>query len=164
MRAFKGHINFVLSVSFSRDGQQLLSSSGDRSIRQWCVNTGEEIRQLRGHTAAVCHAVYSTDEKRIVSCSYDGTIRVWNADVEEKVYIPEIDENLYSLELEEGWIKSKTGELLLWVPSEYRNGFKDICERCIPEDAPGHPVRLDWSKLVGGGNWTDVLIFEDDEM
>lgn len=165
LRTFKGHIDFVPSVLFSRDGLQLLSSggTGDCTIRQWRVDTGEEIRRLKGHTAPVCHAIYSTDEKHIISCADDGTIRIWNADVDGKVHIPEIDENLCSLELEEGWMKSKAGELLLWVPSEYRNGFKDMCERCIPADAPGHPVRLDWSKLVGGENWTDVFISRGEE-
>lgn len=74
----------------------------------------------------------------------------------ENVYIKVADESLSSLELEEGWIKSKSGELLLWVASEYRNGLKDMCKRCIPADAPGHPVMLDWSKLVGGKKWMDV--------
>lgn len=159
VRVFESYTSFVLSISFSRDGQRLLSSggSGDSTIRQWNVDSGEEIRRLKGHTNAVCHSIYSDDEKHIISCSDDGTVRIWNADVEE-VLIPEIDENLYSLKLEEGWIKSKTGELILWVPSEYRNGLKDMCERCISADAPGHPVRLDWSKLVGGKKWTGVLI------
>lgn len=159
-RTFNGHNEPVLSISFLQDGLQLLSSSGDGTIRQWHVDTGEEIRQLKGHTSLVSNAVYSANEDRIISCSADGTIRTWNADVEEKAYIPEIDEKLYTLELDEGWIKSKTGELLLWVPSEYRNGFKDMCEMCIPADSPGHPVRLDWTKLMGGENWTDVLISE----
>ena len=154
----------ILSISFSRDGQQLLSSSGDNSIRQWCVDTGDEIRQLNGHTSAVFHSVYSVDEKHIISCSEDGTIRIWNADAGNKIFIPEIDQNLSSLDLEDGWIKSETGELLLWVPSEYRNGFKDMCVRCIPADAPSHPVRLDWSKLVKGENWTDVFVLSEERV
>lgn len=160
MRRFKGHTDILLSVSFSRDGQQLLSSSGDCTVRQWCVDSGEVLQILNGHTQGVMCADYSVDEKHIVSCSNDGTIRAWNADAEEDYYIEEIDEYLSSLVLDEGWVKSENGGLLLWVPSEYRNGFKDMCERSIPADAPGHPVRLDWSKLVGGENWTDVFISE----
>lgn len=161
VRTFKGHIDNVLCITFSRDGRHILSSSGDNSIFQWRADTGEELRQLKGHTNAVCQSVYSVDEKYIISCSHDGTIRIWNANTEENVYIAEIDESLSSLELEDGWIKSKSGDVLLWVPSEYCNGLKDVCESCIPADAPttssSHPVRLDWSKLVGGGNWVDVF-------
>lgn len=156
VRKLRGHMNRISSVSFSQNGKQLLSSSCDGTIRQWDIATGA-FRQLIAHTQAVWCAVYTNDEKRIISGSADGSIRVWCSDVAQKGYVPEIGQGLSLLPLRGGWIKSSTGELLLCVPPAYRNGIRDICEICIPADAPGHPVRLDWSKLVKGEKWTDVL-------
>lgn len=142
VRTFNGHTNVILSLSFSQNGQQLLSSSGDNATRQWRVDTGEEMRRLKGLTNAIRCSIFSVHEKHVVSCSIDGTTRIWNADVEENACIPELSGNLTSLELENGWIKTKAGKLLLWIPSEYRNGFMDMSEKCVSTDAPGHPVRL----------------------
>lgn len=108
-RRFEGHTDVVLSVSVSRDGQRLLSSSRDHTIRQWRVGAGEEIRQLKGHTRGVKSAVHSVDERHIFSCSDDGTIQARYGNIESDVYIPEIGKSLYSLGLEDGWIRSKTG-------------------------------------------------------
>ena len=156
-RRFTGHTNYVLSVAFSADGSHLLSASGDYTIRQWDTETGAELRKLTGHTHAVASVTYSLDGKRIISGSTDGTIRIWNADVDENRYSPEIGQDLLSLPLTDGWIKSANGDLLLWVPAEYRNSIRDICEVCVPADATNRPVRLDWSKLVKGVEWTRVL-------
>ena len=59
--------------------------------------------------------------------------------------------------MSDGWIKSAKGELLLWIPAEYRNAIRDMCEMCIPVDALNRPVKLDWSKLVKGEEWTNIL-------
>lgn len=147
VRLLTGHSNWVLSVAFSHDGAQLVSSSGDHTIRQWDVETGAELRKLVGHTQSLW-CVSTIDEKRIISGSSDGTVRIWNSDVMQKGYVPEVGQELSSLSITDGWITSPNGELLLWVPPEYRSGLRDICEICVPADAPGHPVRLNWSKLV----------------
>ena len=137
--------------------QLLLSASGDNTVRQWNAETGAELRKLVGHSHAVVSATYSLDRGRIFSGSQDGTIRIWNSDPTKRNYVEEIEQELSSLPLVDGWIKSATGELLLWVPPEYRNGIRDMCEVCFPADAPNGPVRLDWSKLAKGEEWTCVL-------
>lgn len=157
MNKLTGHNNWVLSVAFSHNGRQLVSASGDWTVRQWDFETGVELRCLAGHTHVVWCVVYTIDQKRIISASHDGTVRIWNSDVAQSSYVPAIDQELSSLVLTDGWITSSKGELLLWVPPEYRNGIRDMCEICVPADAPGHPVRLDWSKLVKGNEWTGIL-------
>ena len=125
---------------------------------EWDTENGAELCNFSGHTNSVVCAVYSLDERRIISASDDGTIRIWNSDTGQTSYIPEIDQELSSLSLSDGWIKSAKGELLLWVPPEYRIAIRDMCEMCIPADAPNRPVKLDWSKLVRGMNRTNILM------
>ena len=42
-----GHAGYVLSVSFSPNGQTVASGSHDRIIKLWEVKTGTEIRTLQ---------------------------------------------------------------------------------------------------------------------
>ena len=77
--------------------------------------------------------------------------------IEQDSYVEEIVQELSSLPLIDGWIKSAADDLLLWIPPVNRNGIRDMCEVCIPANAPNGPVRLDWSKLVKGEEWTSVL-------
>ena len=53
---FEGHARRVNAVTFSPDGLQLVSGSGDpfraddHTLRLWDVATGQETDQWRGHT------------------------------------------------------------------------------------------------------------------
>ncbi len=78
-RKFEGHSGVVTSASFSPDGKFLVSSSGDKTLRIWNVQTGKTVHTLRGHTDWVTSAAFSPDGNRIVSSSSDKTIRIWNA-------------------------------------------------------------------------------------
>jgi len=84
------HTRSINSLSFSRDGNRLLSASADRSIKLWSVSGGNLnlLATLQGHTAAVSSAVFqpSADpmvdfkKLKIVSASDDETVRIWNQD------------------------------------------------------------------------------------
>lgn len=79
IRSYTGHSAAVLSVQFSKDGQYILSSSADKTIKLWNVATGALIRTFSGHKAQVMQAVLSDDGAKIVSGSKDSTIKVWES-------------------------------------------------------------------------------------
>lgn len=83
-RVLEGHSGEVRSVSFSRDGSLLASTSHDNTIRVWNVQSGQTLRTFRGHDSWVRDAVFDAETRRVFSGSHDTTARVWSiADYEE---------------------------------------------------------------------------------
>ena len=87
LNELKTHIRFlqrhsanVNSAVYSDDQQNVLSASGDNTIREWDRNTGECLRIFEGHSSFVRSVVYSNDGLSILSASEDNTIREWDRD------------------------------------------------------------------------------------
>uniref|UniRef100_UPI0026338A38 protein kinase domain-containing protein n=1 Tax=uncultured Gimesia sp. TaxID=1678688 RepID=UPI0026338A38 len=76
----QGHTEGVLSISFSKDGTRLLTSSYDKTARLWELETGKQLRRFWGHNWWVWDANFSTDERRIVTASQDGTAVIWSVE------------------------------------------------------------------------------------
>ena len=77
---FTGHTGRVNSVTFSPNGQHIVSGSNDETIRVWDPMTGETVAgPFTGHTNLVNSVAFSPDGQHIVSGSMDQTIRVWDA-------------------------------------------------------------------------------------
>lgn len=76
----RGHTEGVLSLTFSKDGTKLLSSSYDKTARLWDLNSGKQLRRFWGHNWWVWDANFSTDERRIVTASQDGTAIIWSVE------------------------------------------------------------------------------------
>ncbi|KAM0751458.1 putative CPC2 protein [Meredithblackwellia eburnea MCA 4105] len=88
-RILHGHNGFVSDVVISSDGQFALSSSWDKTLRLWDLNTGLTTRQFKGHTSDVLSVSFSADNRQIVSGSRDRTIKLWNTLGECKFNIQE---------------------------------------------------------------------------
>ncbi|MBD2073005.1 pentapeptide repeat-containing protein [Phormidium sp. FACHB-592] len=78
-----GHTDWIWSIAFSPDGQVLASSSSDRTIKLWDVQTQHCYKTLVGHAAAVRSLAFAapTSDRAgtwLVSGSDDRTIRLWN--------------------------------------------------------------------------------------
>uniref|UniRef100_A0A0C9QVM9 TSA: Wollemia nobilis Ref_Wollemi_Transcript_5414_2075 transcribed RNA sequence n=1 Tax=Wollemia nobilis TaxID=56998 RepID=A0A0C9QVM9_9CONI len=73
-----GHTEAVLSVSFSPDGHQLASGSGDTTVRFWDLNTQTPLYTCTGHRNWVLCIAWSPDGKQLVSGSKDGDLRLWD--------------------------------------------------------------------------------------
>ena len=77
----RGHDGFVASVTFSSDGEKIVSGSEDKIIYLWDAETGLQLGgPLIGHTAVVWSVAFSPDGKRIASGSEDRTICLWDAE------------------------------------------------------------------------------------
>ncbi|MGB7381143.1 MAG: TIR domain-containing protein [Rivularia sp. (in: cyanobacteria)] len=84
-----GHNGLISRVEWSQDGNKLASSSFDKTIKIWNVETGECIQTLKGHERRVWGIALSPDGKTLASGSSDQTIRLWNIHTgEPKEIIP----------------------------------------------------------------------------
>ncbi|MCB9874659.1 MAG: protein kinase [Planctomycetaceae bacterium] len=77
VRTLQGHEDAVTSISYSRDGKRLLTTSFDNTARIWDVETGKQLQVLAGHSWWVWDAAFSADESKVVTASQDGTAIVW---------------------------------------------------------------------------------------
>jgi DDB1- and CUL4-associated factor 13 len=86
-RIFKGHVNAVLSCSWSPTGTEFVTGSYDRTIR--IFNLKDKVGKARDvyHTKRmqrVHNVVYTQDAKYILSGSDDTNIRLWKAIASEQ--------------------------------------------------------------------------------
>ena len=84
-----GHQGAVQSIQFSPDGTRVVTSSQDKTIRLWDVETGREVLILRGHAASVADTAFSPDGVHLASASYDGTIHEYVLPIEALIELAE---------------------------------------------------------------------------
>jgi uncharacterized caspase-like protein len=78
-RALLGHSAEVQAIALTRHGTQALTGAADRSLRQWDLATGRELRRFNGHTAAVTAVAVAADPRVFLSGSADRSVRLWSA-------------------------------------------------------------------------------------
>ncbi|MEH2291729.1 WD40 repeat domain-containing protein [Nostoc sp.] len=78
LRTIDAHSHWVLSVAINRDGNTLVSSSADTTIKVWDLSKGSLIREINAHSNWVNAAEITPDGKTLVSASADKTIKVWD--------------------------------------------------------------------------------------
>ena len=146
---FEGHSSSVYSVAFSPDGSRIASGSGDETVRIWDSESGKRVAgPFQGHSDWVCSISFSPDGTRIASGSGDETVRIWDVHSDPashreqpnsfstnpiKTESSEASPPVGSSELDwklgdDGWIKGKDGEILMWVPKQLRKYI------CSPEE------------------------------
>jgi guanine nucleotide-binding protein subunit beta-2-like 1 protein len=73
-----GHNHFVSGVSLAADSTHLLTSSWDKTIRLWTLDTRTTKTKFVDHQKDVLAVTFSPDNRRIVSCGRDKVVKLWN--------------------------------------------------------------------------------------
>jgi WD40 repeat protein len=91
------HTDRLSAITFSPDGQTVLTGSYDSTARLWDLRSGEPLRVLTGHSHHVVCVAWSPDGARVATGSWDGTARIWN---------PTTGDCLAVLTGHDGWVSS----------------------------------------------------------
>ncbi|KAI9593901.1 WD40-repeat-containing domain protein [Syncephalis fuscata] len=86
--SLSGHTEAVLNVSFSPDGRQLASGSGDTTVRFWDLNTETPHFTGAEHKNWVLYTAWSPDARWLASGSMDKMIRIWDPTTGKAVGAP----------------------------------------------------------------------------
>ena len=81
------HRGWVWSIEFSPDSALIASGSRDHTIRLWCCDTGECIKEFQGHSCTILSVVFSPDSALVASGSCDQTVRLWHRNTGECVQV-----------------------------------------------------------------------------
>jgi WD40 repeat protein/tRNA A-37 threonylcarbamoyl transferase component Bud32/tetratricopeptide (TPR) repeat protein len=78
-RTLLGHHGHLTSAVFSPDGQRVLTTSIDTTVRVWDAAAGRQVLILCGHAVQVNSAAFSLDGGRLITACWDGTAQIWDA-------------------------------------------------------------------------------------
>ena len=119
----EGHTDLVWCVTWSLDGRLIGTGSADHTVRLWDPAEGSMLATMHNHSNRVNTVAFTDNGRFIVSCSDDGTIRKWDVEEARKPASEgascSVGEHVRAA-LVDGWVVGSSGELLLWVPAEYR--------------------------------------------
>ncbi len=73
------HEQSVTHVTFSPDGEWLVTASLDGTARLWDARSGKSLGDPLQHEQSVTHVAFSPDGERLATASLDGTARLWDA-------------------------------------------------------------------------------------
>lgn len=77
-QTLQGHRDAVWAIALGRDGNTLVSGSGDDTIKVWNLKTRQISQTLFGHSDTVRSVAISPEGKILASSSGDKTIKLWN--------------------------------------------------------------------------------------
>lgn len=75
-----GHSGSVYGLSFSPDNRSLLSSSEDKTVRLWSMDTFTSLVSYKGHNHPVWDVKFNPFGHYFATASHDQTARLWSCD------------------------------------------------------------------------------------
>ena len=75
---FSGHEQDIYSLDFARNGKHIASGSGDRTVRVWDIESGQEVLNLSIEDGVTTVAI-SPGGEYVAAGSLDKSVRVWDA-------------------------------------------------------------------------------------
>jgi WD40 repeat protein len=126
----EGHTTGILSISFSPDGISFATSSRDRTIIVWDVESGQPIgAPLQTHQGEVTDVAFSPNGNTMASCSLDGIIILWDMTDDEvpndelgwqRAFHYGINNAAFSLDRKILAIGHHNGSITLWDTSNWQ--------------------------------------------
>ncbi|TFG03704.1 MAG: DUF4062 domain-containing protein [Promethearchaeota archaeon] len=80
---FKGHTDVISNFTFSSDGNYVLSSSKDGTVKLWDVESRKVLKTLSGISDYESSCTFIQNSNNILSAPDDATLRLWNVETNE---------------------------------------------------------------------------------
>lgn len=107
------HDGDIQTVSFSEDGELLISCSRDTTVKMWSVKSKRQLTAFRGHSLAVKEARLIYNAQMVFSGSADGEFILWRTtDGEELARLVQVDDR--------DWLVVTTDGLFDGSPAAWR--------------------------------------------
>jgi WD40 repeat protein len=147
-----GHGDWVSSLTFSANGQRLISSSADNTIRVWDMNRRITTRVLKGHQSEVLGLSLTSDESRAVSGGKDKRILEWDLNAplppfREHLLDERVTQVVFSADSRSFYTINKNGSLSIWDAKTFKRQHS-----LSPELGPNSSIILspDGDHLIAG--------------
>ncbi|KAG9159190.1 hypothetical protein Leryth_018163 [Lithospermum erythrorhizon] len=128
---FKGHLEDVLDLSWSST-QLLLSSSMDKTVRLWDMQTKSCLKMFAHNDYVTCIHFNPVDDDYFISGSLDGKIRIWNVPNRQVVDWMDLHEMVtaahYTPDGQGAIIGSHKGSCRQYTISDSKLEYKDLIE------------------------------------
>nr|XP_016510282.1 PREDICTED: WD repeat-containing protein 44-like [Nicotiana tabacum] len=160
--SLNGHQDDVLDLSWSKS-QLLLSSSMDKTVRLWDVETQSCLKMFAHNDYVTCIHFNPVDDDHFISGSLDGKVRVWNVSDRKVVDWTDLHEMVtstcYTPDGQGALIGSHKGSCRMYSTSE--------CKLEQKENIELEPKKKSLAKKVTGfqfapGSSTEVLVTSAD--
>jgi WD40 repeat protein len=73
-----GHTDHVYSIAFTPNSRLLLSSSEDKTLRVWDVESGQCVRVIQNYAVALYDIAWSPDGCQLASAGSDLLVTIWD--------------------------------------------------------------------------------------
>ncbi len=109
----KGHTSHIISINYSIDGKQIVTTSYDGSIRIWSTDTGS-CKQRINYSAE--YAEFNNNNSQIISVTIDGKASIWDVVTGMKIQEIEIPVDKASFSSDDKSIVITTADGILIYP------------------------------------------------
>ncbi|MBD2437711.1 eIF2A-related protein [Nostoc sp. FACHB-110] len=117
INTLEGHTDSVTKVSFSLDGQKIVSGSADGRIIIWS-RKGTKLKDFKAHDKKITSLGFSPNGQNILSGSEDKTLKLWSLEGDELTKFPGHEDEVTSFSFSPDGQKiisgGKDGKLKLW--------------------------------------------------
>jgi hypothetical protein len=172
----------LCSIKYSPDGRYLTYGAESEAYCIWDTNVNKALgTPLIGHNGWITSLAYTIDSKHLITASIDHTVRLLSFSPPDAVYtepspssinqkrsspvdlmecfVQAVGPSYSEFELkarnrvpDDGWIRTASGELMLWVPPRYRKLVVDRSWICFGYETIG----LDCRNFAFGTGWADM--------
>lgn len=130
--SFRGHLDDVLDLSWSKSSQHLLSSSMDKTVKLWHMSSNSCLKTFSHSDYVTCIQFNPVDDNYFISGSLDEKVRIWRIPDRQVVDWNDLHEMVtaacYTPDGQGALVGSHKGSCYLFDTSENKLHYKSLID------------------------------------